>query len=286
MVTRNIPKIQQIEILTKMSDGKDHLRYEFQSNQKAKQNGELMEKRGLPHSTLHKRWNELLEEGSIIKTHSGEATKKGDEKVCGRITFLGFVKLLTQRNLNGIDKIIGEFLPLMKKSIPVIMKKFDKKTISDVFRTVCNNIEISYHKDGTKAPLIPLRGDLLMKQWVSIYELRIKTKIYSSHITFSKIVYLSGDDRKKQTIEKEMHHATTEMQKIFIGYFIFEMMMRYIRYDETSHNESNPEDMTCIFQDDPLLLKLQRDFMDKLKFEIDFETNEFLKCGALVGLNN
>ena len=62
--------------------------------------------------------------------------------------------------------------------------------------------------------------------------------------------------------------------------------MRYVRFDKTSHYENEPEDVTYIFQDDPFLRKLQNDFIDKIKFEINFENKEFLKCASLVGLDN
>ena len=289
MTQKSVQVTQQIEILTKMSDGEEHLRHDFQSTKKkfdTKWN-RVNEIDGFSHSTLHKRWNELLEEGSIIKTHSGKSTKRGDEKICGQITFFGFVKLLSssKQNSENIDEVIEKFLPLMKDSIPQMIKKFSKKTISEIFNTVCKNIKIRYYKKVTEST-IPFTSDLMRKQWASAYELTIKVKIQSSYLTFSKIIYLSGDDRKKQTIVKEITHATTKMQELFIGYFIYELIIRYVRFDDTGHYENYPADIVSIFQDNSFLLKLQKDFLDTIKTKISLENKALEECMSLIDLYN
>ena len=221
MMTQNE---QQNFILSGMSDEKFHLRNEFEQKLNHGFN-QLKTQSGLSHSTLCKRWDELVSDGLIMKTSSDRITKKGDKMILGKITFLGLIALLRSDKITftQLEPILKRFIT-DEKLISKLITSYGEQTIHECFISTCQNIEVTFHK----APILA-KASLLVKKWAHAYILKIKVKIRLTVFTVYRTIFLSGDDHSKETYQRELRKARLEVQKIYIGYFAFGLLNKGIK---------------------------------------------------------
>lgn len=251
MTQKDLEEEQENNILIQMIDDNSHTRYSLEKKGKG-------DRKGIAHSTIIKRWKKLLVEGSIVQVRSIKNTKKGENMNSGKISFMGLKKLiLFDKSTDGeLKNIISKFLPDKNNDISQLTNYFKIDDIRKNFKTICENIQIDFHKDAKKLQY-PLQSSLKVKKWVSLYKLNITINIGIGKYVISKYIFISNDDDYDGTIVTELEKIKSELTDIFIGFFLYELRKNNIKSNS----------IQSLFKTNKILKKISDNFMLMIKNE-------------------
>ena len=238
-------------ILRKLANGSELRRTNFESPRKKARHAEFNETiqqkddEGIPHASLIQRLKELLESNSIKEIKTKEKAYTGLPIRKYRITFIGFIKLLSLSNkkeyLADVMENFKDFLPLFSYEFDFLIQLFTEQQLFDTITNVCKNTDIEIDFDaknrGEKAKLknISVRGVpsiILLKsvKWAHQYYIEIKVRQLESTYLINRLVTIWGKTREEMT--KETMQVSIMLKKFIMSAFFHELLMRCKRYDD------------------------------------------------------